>query len=65
MVGIELRNVTVNKVPADVLEYLRPFAIRNGHQGSDSSVMRHAAIDLAKRLGKSSDDRDESQTGDG
>lgn len=46
----ELRIVQVTKVPVDALDALRAAAIRDGRPDSDASVMRYAAVELARRL---------------
>jgi len=50
------RDVNSNNVPAEDLDFLRPFAIRNGHNKSDAAAARWAVIELASRLRKEQQD---------
>jgi hypothetical protein len=40
--------VTVTRMPVDTLNYLRPYAMRDGHQGSQAGILRYAAIKLTQ-----------------
>ena len=54
---VETKDITVANVPVEALEFLRPFAVRDGRSGmSDAAVMKYALIECAKLKRESGDD---------
>lgn len=50
MTPVATNDVSVKKMPSATLDFLEPFALRNGHGKTKAGVLRFAAIELESRL---------------